>query len=145
MQDKVEGKPAMVDKVAADMLKRGVAIAAWVSHLVIAPPLIVEEKDLDFRDRGAGWSAGDCGCGSGLKASEIATRTQLRDPGYSIGTDHCNSFYRCLMKWPLCNSVMAWRSSAWVFMTMGPYHATGSSIGCRKRAGSGCQSGPAWT
>jgi taurine--2-oxoglutarate transaminase len=48
MQDKAEGKPAMVDKVAADMLKRGVAIAAWVSHLVIAPPLIVEEKDLDF-------------------------------------------------------------------------------------------------
>jgi taurine--2-oxoglutarate transaminase len=48
MQDKVEDKPAMVDKVAADMLKRGVAIAAWVSHLVIAPPLIVEEKDLDF-------------------------------------------------------------------------------------------------
>jgi taurine--2-oxoglutarate transaminase len=37
-----------VDKVAADMMKRGVAIAAWVSHLVIAPPLIVEEKDLDF-------------------------------------------------------------------------------------------------
>ena len=48
MQDKAEGKPAMVDKVAADMLKRGGAIAAWVSHLVIAPPLIVEEKDLDF-------------------------------------------------------------------------------------------------
>jgi taurine--2-oxoglutarate transaminase len=38
----------VVDKVAADMLKRGIAIQAWVSHLVIAPPLIVEEKDLDF-------------------------------------------------------------------------------------------------
>ena len=48
MQDKVEGKPAVVDKIAADMLKRGVAMQAWVSHLVIAPPLIVEEKDLDF-------------------------------------------------------------------------------------------------
>jgi taurine--2-oxoglutarate transaminase len=48
MQDKVEGKPAMVDKVVADMLQRGVSVQGWVSHLVIAPPLIVEEKDLDF-------------------------------------------------------------------------------------------------
>jgi taurine--2-oxoglutarate transaminase len=30
------------------MLKRGVASQAWISHLVVAPPLIVEEKDLDF-------------------------------------------------------------------------------------------------
>ena len=42
------GTVTVVDKVAADMLKRGIAIQAWVSHLVIAPPLIVEEKDLDF-------------------------------------------------------------------------------------------------
>jgi len=48
MQDKVEGKPAVVDKVVAEMLKRGVAVQGWVSHLVIAPPLIVEEKDLEF-------------------------------------------------------------------------------------------------
>src|ERR1700689_2066862 len=48
MKDKVSGTVAVVDKVAADMLKRGIAIQAWVSHLVIAPPLIVEERDLDF-------------------------------------------------------------------------------------------------
>ena len=48
MKDKVSGTVTVVDKVAAEMLKRGVAIQAWVSHLVIAPPLIVEEKDLDF-------------------------------------------------------------------------------------------------
>ena len=48
MLDKVSGTVTVVDKVAADMLKRGIAIQAWVSHLVIAPPLIVEEKDLDF-------------------------------------------------------------------------------------------------
>ena len=48
MQDKVSGTVTVVDKVAADMLKRGVAIQAWVSHLVVAPPLIVEENDLDF-------------------------------------------------------------------------------------------------
>lgn len=48
MRDKVEGKATTVDRVAAEMLKRGVAVQSWVSHLVIAPPLIVEEKDLDF-------------------------------------------------------------------------------------------------
>ncbi|MGB7135705.1 MAG: aminotransferase class III-fold pyridoxal phosphate-dependent enzyme, partial [Acidobacteriaceae bacterium] len=48
MQDKVEGKPTVVDRVAAEMLRRGVSIQAWVSHLIVAPPLIVEEKDLDL-------------------------------------------------------------------------------------------------
>jgi taurine--2-oxoglutarate transaminase len=48
MTDKVSGTVTVVDKVSGDMLKRGIAIQAWVSHLVIAPPLIVEEKDLDF-------------------------------------------------------------------------------------------------
>ena len=48
MRDKVEGKSLVVDRVAAEMMKRGVAIQAWVSHLVVAPPLIVEENDLDF-------------------------------------------------------------------------------------------------
>lgn len=48
MRDKVDGKPMVVDRVAAELMKRGVAIAAWVSHLVVAPPLIVEEADLDF-------------------------------------------------------------------------------------------------
>ena len=48
MKDKVSGTVTVVDKVAGDMLKRGIAIQAWVSHLVIAPPLIVEERDLDF-------------------------------------------------------------------------------------------------
>jgi taurine--2-oxoglutarate transaminase len=48
MSDKVDGTPLVVDRVAADLLKRGVAIQAWISHLIIAPPLIVEESDLDF-------------------------------------------------------------------------------------------------
>jgi taurine--2-oxoglutarate transaminase len=47
-QDKVDGKPLVVDQVAADMLKRGVSMQAWISHFVIAPPLIVEKADLDF-------------------------------------------------------------------------------------------------
>src|ERR1700744_2701950 len=48
MRDKVEGKSLVVDRVAGEMLKRGVAIQAWVSHLVVAPPLIVEEADLNL-------------------------------------------------------------------------------------------------
>lgn len=47
MSDKVEGKPLVVDQVAADALKRGVALQAWVSHFVIAPPLIIEESEVD--------------------------------------------------------------------------------------------------
>ncbi|HLH02693.1 MAG TPA: aminotransferase class III-fold pyridoxal phosphate-dependent enzyme [Bryobacteraceae bacterium] len=47
-QDKIEGKPTIVDKVAAEMVKNGVAINPWVSHLVIAPPLIIEKSEIDF-------------------------------------------------------------------------------------------------
>jgi taurine---2-oxoglutarate transaminase len=48
MAQKVDGTPLVVDKVAAEMLKRGVAIQAWVSHLIVAPPLIVSEEELDL-------------------------------------------------------------------------------------------------
>jgi len=48
MQDKVDGKVAVVEQVAADMLKRGVSLQAWVSHFVVAPPLIVEKGEIDF-------------------------------------------------------------------------------------------------
>jgi taurine--2-oxoglutarate transaminase len=45
--DKVSGTPLTVDKVAAEMMKNGVFIQAWVSHFVIAPPLIITEKEVD--------------------------------------------------------------------------------------------------
>lgn len=48
MRDKVEGKALVVDQVAAKMMGMGVAQQAWVSHFVIAPPLIVTEAELDF-------------------------------------------------------------------------------------------------
>jgi taurine--2-oxoglutarate transaminase len=48
MQDKVDGKVAVVEQVAADMLKRGVSLQAWISHFVVAPPLIVEKEEIDF-------------------------------------------------------------------------------------------------
>jgi taurine--2-oxoglutarate transaminase len=48
MLDKVEGKPMVVDQIAAKMMADGVAQQAWVSHFVIAPPLIVTKEELDF-------------------------------------------------------------------------------------------------
>jgi taurine--2-oxoglutarate transaminase len=47
-QDKVDGKVTVVDRVAADMMKRGVSMQSWISHFVIAPPLIIEKPEIDF-------------------------------------------------------------------------------------------------
>jgi taurine--2-oxoglutarate transaminase len=38
----------MVDKVGAELFKRGVTCQTWVSHFVIAPPLIINKEQLDF-------------------------------------------------------------------------------------------------
>ena len=46
-QDKAQRRPLVIDAVAAEMMKRGVTVLAWVSHLVLAPPLIVTEEQLD--------------------------------------------------------------------------------------------------
>ena len=48
MQDKVDGKSTVVDRVAAEMMKRGVSMQAWISHFVMAPPLIIEKQEIDF-------------------------------------------------------------------------------------------------
>ncbi len=48
MTDKVSGKPLLVDKVAAEMMKNGVFLQAWVSHFVIAPPLIITKEEIDL-------------------------------------------------------------------------------------------------
>ena len=48
MRDKVEGRPLVVDQIAAKMAAQGVAIQSWISHFVIAPPLIVTEQELDI-------------------------------------------------------------------------------------------------
>jgi taurine--2-oxoglutarate transaminase len=47
-QDKYDGKVTVVDRVAAEMMKRGVTIQSWISHFVIAPPLIIEKAEIDF-------------------------------------------------------------------------------------------------
>ena len=43
---KVSGRPLLVDQIAAQTLSEGVIIQAWVSHFVIAPPLIVTEEEI---------------------------------------------------------------------------------------------------
>ncbi len=48
MRDKAEGKPLVVAQIAAKMMAQGVSIQAWVSHFVIAPPLIVTKEELDL-------------------------------------------------------------------------------------------------
>jgi taurine--2-oxoglutarate transaminase len=48
IRDKVEGKPLLVDQIAAKMMAQGVSIQAWLSHFVIAPPLIVTKEELDL-------------------------------------------------------------------------------------------------
>jgi taurine--2-oxoglutarate transaminase len=48
MRDKVEGKPLIVDQIAAKMMASGVSIQAWVSHFIIAPPLIITKEELDL-------------------------------------------------------------------------------------------------
>jgi taurine--2-oxoglutarate transaminase len=46
--DKMAGKPMIVEQVAGEMMKQGVAVQAWLSHFVIAPPLIIDKSDIDF-------------------------------------------------------------------------------------------------
>jgi len=45
-KDKISGTPLVVDKVAAEMMKNGVFLQAWVSHFVVAPPLIVSKEEI---------------------------------------------------------------------------------------------------
>jgi len=47
MGDKISGKPLVVDQIAVQMMKNGVTIQAWVSHLIVAPPLIIEREQID--------------------------------------------------------------------------------------------------
>lgn len=44
--DKAEGKKLTVDMVAEDAMERGAYFNAWISHFVIAPPLIISEEEL---------------------------------------------------------------------------------------------------
>jgi taurine--2-oxoglutarate transaminase len=45
--DKFSGKPLMTGRVSADAMQRGVYISPWIDTLVIAPPLIITEAQVD--------------------------------------------------------------------------------------------------
>jgi taurine--2-oxoglutarate transaminase len=45
--DKVSGTPLLVDKITAEMMKNGVFLQAWISHFVVAPPLIISKDEID--------------------------------------------------------------------------------------------------
>ena len=47
-EDKMAGKPLLVDQIAAKMVTEGVIMLAWVSHFLLAPPLIVTREELDL-------------------------------------------------------------------------------------------------
>jgi taurine--2-oxoglutarate transaminase len=46
-KEKIAGKPLLVDQIAARMMANGVYIQSWMSHFVIAPPLIINREELD--------------------------------------------------------------------------------------------------
>ncbi len=37
----------LVDQIAAKMLAKGIAMQSWMSHFVLAPPLIIEKSQID--------------------------------------------------------------------------------------------------
>jgi len=45
--DKMMGRPLLIDQVTGAMMKEGVFCIGWVSHLVVGPPLIVTREELD--------------------------------------------------------------------------------------------------
>lgn len=46
-EDKLAGRPLVVDAVVRAMAQEGVYAFGWVSHLMVAPPLIVTREELD--------------------------------------------------------------------------------------------------
>jgi taurine---2-oxoglutarate transaminase len=46
-EDKVARKPLVIDEVTAALMKAGVFCMGWLSHLVIAPPLIIDDEQID--------------------------------------------------------------------------------------------------
>jgi taurine--2-oxoglutarate transaminase len=46
-KDKYARKPMLIDQVNAKLLEQGVYCIGWMSHFVIAPPLIITEAEMD--------------------------------------------------------------------------------------------------
>jgi taurine--2-oxoglutarate transaminase len=54
-EEKIAGKTLLVDQIAARMLADGVIMLGWISHFIVAPPLIVTREEIDL-----GIAALDC-------------------------------------------------------------------------------------
>lgn len=46
-QDKYARKPLLIDQVTAKALEQGVSVMGWISHLLVTPPLIIDEQQID--------------------------------------------------------------------------------------------------
>lgn len=46
-EEKIAGKPLVVDQIAAKCMADGVILTSWMSHFMIAPPLIITKAELD--------------------------------------------------------------------------------------------------
>jgi taurine---2-oxoglutarate transaminase len=46
-EDKASRRPMVIDEITADLMKRGVFCMGWMSHLVLAPPLIIDDAGID--------------------------------------------------------------------------------------------------
>ena len=46
-EDKLQGKPMVTDRVAAECMKNGTYLMSWLNCLIVAPPLIVTPEEID--------------------------------------------------------------------------------------------------
>jgi len=46
-EEKLAGKISVLDKIVADMMKNGVFVQSWMSHFVVAPPLIITTEEIE--------------------------------------------------------------------------------------------------
>ncbi len=46
-EDKINGVQLTVDKIAGELMKMGIYVSPWISHFVLAPPLIIEKEEID--------------------------------------------------------------------------------------------------
>ena len=47
-EDKINGVPLLVDKIASELMKKGIYVSPWISHFVLAPPLIITKEEIDY-------------------------------------------------------------------------------------------------
>lgn len=47
-KDKIKGTPLVVDKISAKMMENGVFVQSWISHFILAPPLIISKEEIDI-------------------------------------------------------------------------------------------------